>query len=164
MPPEHTVRPATAADADAIRRVAREAWHAAYDDLLGPDTVTETVAEWYDPDRLVEHDITADERPLFVAVDDALVGFAEAAPETADRARLYRIYVTPDRWGEGIGSELLSRVESALRERGFDRLTLEVLAENSVGVEFYESRGFRRTATTHDQRFDVDEYEYRKRL
>ena len=164
MTDDSPVRPADADDAAAIQRVARDAWHAAYDPVLDADRIDETVSSWYDPPRLVEDDIEPSDRPLFVAVaDGAVVGFAEAVPDDG-LAHLYRIYVAPDHWGGGIGGRLLARTERVLREQGFDRLQLSVLAANEVGVGFYESHGFTRTAETRNDHFGVEEYEYRKRL
>jgi ribosomal protein S18 acetylase RimI-like enzyme len=162
-----TLRPATASDTGAIRAVARASWHAAYDPVLGADRVDDVVDSWYDPERLVTDDVEPDERPLFVADDGGtVVGFAEAVPddEDDDTAHLYRIYVHPDAWGGGIGGSLLDRIERVLRERGFEWLTLSVMAENDVGVRFYESKGFDRTATTRNERLGIREYEYGKPL
>lgn len=164
------IRPTTRDDVEGVQRVARAAWHAAYDAVLGADRVDETVDSWYDPARLVEDDVAADDRPFFVAVTDGndgaeiVVGFAEAAPDDdADAlAHLYRIYVHPDHWGEGIGTALLDRIETSLRERGFDRLELSVMAENDVGVAFYESMGFERVGSAHNEQLDIVEYTYRK--
>jgi len=161
------VRRAVADDAEAIQRVARASWHEAYDQVLGADVVTETVESWFDPETLVADDVEDEDRPLFVAVvDDTVVGFAETVPDGDDdrTAHLYRIYVSPDHWGRGIGSSLLERVETELESRGFERLRLSVMAANDVGVQFYESRGFQRVSTTHDDQFDVQRYEYRKAL
>lgn len=76
------------------------------------------------------------------------MGFVQvgAAGEVNDGtvATLHRLYVHPDHWGDGLGSRLLAPATADLRERGFDRLRLEVFAENEVGVCFYESRGFAR--------------------
>jgi GNAT superfamily N-acetyltransferase len=49
-----TVREASVEDLAAVRRVARGAWHAAYDELLGRETVEATVDDWYARDALVE--------------------------------------------------------------------------------------------------------------
>ncbi|MFC7046016.1 hypothetical protein ACFQH6_11850 [Halobacteriaceae archaeon GCM10025711] len=48
-------------DAEAIQRVARDSWHAAYDAVLGAERVDETVSSWYDPERLVADDIERDD-------------------------------------------------------------------------------------------------------
>ncbi|WP_290818992.1 hypothetical protein [Halovivax sp.] len=53
MAREPTIREATAADADAIQRAARRAWHATCDEFLGPDTVTDLVDSRFAPERIV---------------------------------------------------------------------------------------------------------------
>lgn len=161
------IRKAVTEDAEDIQRVARDSWHAAYDSVLGADEVDVTVDSWYDPARLVVDDIEDSDRLLFVAVvDDTIVGFVETIPDTSDDdlAHLYRIYVVSDRWGRGIGRSLLDHVETVLEEQGFGRVQVSVLAENDVGVKFYEATEFHRTATTYNDRYDIREYEYLKRL
>lgn len=168
---EPIVRATEADDVTAVQRVARAAWLAAYDDLIDPDQVDETVDSWYDPDRLVADDVCDPERPFFVAErtgageEEAeasdVVGFGEAA--TGDEPgvwHLYRIYVHPDAWGEGVGTALLERVEAAVHERGGDELRVSVHAGNEVGVDFYEARGFERVATVPDEEFGGDRHEY----
>lgn len=49
---EARIEPAREADAEAVHQVARESWHAAYDDILGADTVDAVVAEWYEVEGL----------------------------------------------------------------------------------------------------------------
>ena len=135
MTDEGSIRPATAADAEAIQRVARDSWHAAYDEQLGEDRVEAVVSSWFDPERVVADDVEPDERPLFVAtVDGSVVGFVEAVPDDEDDrlAQLYRIYVHSGYWGRGIGGSLLDRIESVLRERGFDRLRLSEIGRAHV--------------------------------
>ena len=173
MGDDATIRSAERTDVEAVQRVARAAWHAAYDDVLGPDRVDETVDSWYDPERLVEDDVADPARAFVVAtVDDSIVGFAEAVPDAEtstdeddpdeDLVHLYRLYVTPDHWGEGVGTALLEHVETVFADRGFTELTLTVMAANEVGVGFYESRGFERVDAFHDDQLDIEEYEYRK--
>ena len=173
-----TIREARETDTTAIQRVARAAWHAAYDHLIGPEEVDETVDSWYDPDRLVRDDVRDPDRPFLVAerttshddgsaaVDEnSLVGFAEAAAgENPGLWHLYRLYVHPDVWGKGVGTALLERILAAVRERDVDELRVSVLADNEVGVGFYEARGFEQLATTEDERFDVPRFEYTRAL
>ena len=59
---------------------------------------------------------------------------------------------------------LLDRVEGRLEE-AYDRLYLAVLADNEVGVSFYESAGFERVGTQEsDLKAGVEEYVYEKTL
>lgn len=169
-----TIRDARKEDAPGIHRVARAAWHAAYDDLIGPGEVDETIDSWYGPDRLVRDDVRDPDRPFLVAErttshddgsdsgdDGTLVGFAEAAAgDEPGLWHLYRLYVQPDAWGKGVGTALLERIENSVREREVDELRVSVLADNEVGVAFYEARGFEQLATTEDERFDVPRVEY----
>lgn len=162
-----SIRAATKDDAKAIKHVARDSWHVAYDSVLGADQVDEKVESWYDPERLIPDDIEPNDRLFFVGVvEETVVGFIEIVHDESDEtlAHLYRLYVVSDYWGRGIGSSLLDHIETILEDQGFDRLQLSVMAENSVGVSFYESNGFHRTAITHNDHLDFREYEYRKQL
>lgn len=160
------IRDATSDDADAITAVARASWHAAYDDLLGAEAVAETVDSWFTAENVVA-DVERSERPFFVAASDGeVLGFAVAVPDDERDAvyHLYRIYVRPDAWGEGVGSRLLARSESEVRTRGAERLRLSVLADNERAVAFYESAGFERVGDQWDDRFGLNRYVYRKEL
>lgn len=157
------VRPATIEDVPEIERVARDAWHDTYDDILGSDAVDTKLDEWYDPGALRES--ITDRRGVFFVAGEDPVGFAQATPGD-DVWHLGRIYVDPDRRGEGIGTALLDRVETALDERGVTRYELAVLSENEIGIGFYESRGFERfdERTVELAGVETTEYWYRKRL
>jgi len=150
------IRAADPDDAEAIRSVARDSWRAAYDDILAAETIERKLAEWYDVDGLADSIDRADGVCL-VADDggqtaastaDAVVGFVQAGPAPDDDANstyvLARIYLRPDRWGEGIGTRLLDQVIGAIRKRGAETLRLGVLADNDAAVGFYEARGFER--------------------
>lgn len=135
---------ATPSQAPAIERVARASWHATYDDVLGEEAVDAKVDAWYDIDDL-RASIQREHHPLFVAVvDGTVVGFAQGGPTPEGPADtvVSRIYVQPDRWGAGIGTELLDRLTTALGNDGYADAWLHVLAENDVGRGFYEARGF----------------------
>lgn len=139
------VRQATAGDVPGIREVAVDAWHAAHDHVIGASAVEDLLDDWYDPADL--HDQVVRERGHFVVADDAgVVGFAHAGPsdESHGDAVLSRIYVDPDRWGDGVGTAMLQVVADRLRADGHGRLWLAVLAGNDVGRSFYEARGFER--------------------
>jgi ribosomal protein S18 acetylase RimI-like enzyme len=139
-----TVRAATVDDIPGIQRVARRGWRETYE-FLSEDAVETILDDWYAADEL-ERPITASESVYLVAETDGIAGYASAAPTANEEAQLYAIYVDPDRWNDGLGTALLDGVRDRLRDRGVRQLRVEVLAENTVGVSFYESRGFERTS------------------
>jgi ribosomal protein S18 acetylase RimI-like enzyme len=152
------VRPVTPGDAAAVARIARTTWHAAYDDVLGPDRVARIVDEWYALDRLRESLDAVDTGHVVVRTgrgeptDPDPIGFATARVEGGRAAaELDRLYALPDEWGSGAGHRLLDAVVADLRAEGVDRLRAVVLADNDVGRSFYDRRGFavheRRTET-----------------
>ena len=136
------VRRASPADVPGIRRVARAGWEAAYEDVLAPETRKQCLAEWYAPEA-VERAVTDPGVSYFVADDAGVVGYASGDADGGENlGRLSSIYVHPDRWGEGVGTELLAAVETTLAERGVDAVRVLVLAENEVGIRFYRARGY----------------------
>jgi ribosomal protein S18 acetylase RimI-like enzyme len=166
-----TVRPAETGDVADVRRIARESWHAAYDDIVGPDAVESVVSEWYDLNHL-RRSVERDDSVFLVAETEAdgetrtsedgtdaeVVGFGQGVlGSDDDAAELPRIYVHPDYWGGGAGSEMLARIEERLAERGAERLRLIVLADNEVGNAFYESHGYR-TVGSRESEFEGERY------
>lgn len=154
-------RPAIPADASAIERVARESWHAAYDDFFGEEAVDEVVDEWYELGDL--RDAAEYDEHVFVVVDEKgdLPGFAHAKfnPER-DVWMLIRIYVIPGRWGDSIGTALLEDVGAELKDRDVSTYELAVFAENDVGISFYKSREFKRVETAEVELAGVETTEY----
>lgn len=65
----------------------------------------------------------------------------------ANESELRMLHVHPDRWGEGIGTQLLEEGLERLPESS-ERLVLNTFEENEIGKSFYESRGFDEIGTT----------------
>lgn len=153
------IRRAGSADLQAVQGVARNAWHVAHEPIVGEESVEEFLAEYYTREALAE--LLDDEMVFLVAVEETVLGFAVAGP-TDDPTTyvLGRIYVDPDRWGEGIGQRLLTAVQRRARERGGERIRLGVMAENERAVRFYEAAGYERTGQRRDERIDTTTYEY----
>jgi len=160
-------RPATVADVPGVQRIAREAWHAAYDDILGEETVDAMVDEWYEDDA-IEAGVEHEAQDFFVAVvDEEVVGYTHVGPHPPRRVhQIYRLYVDPDHWREGIGRNLLAEAEQALYDRDVTAYEAEVLAGNDRGIAFYEAVGFERVDEQETEFKDTTatEYVFRKRL
>lgn len=59
-----------------------------------------------------------------------------------DQGELANVAVTPRLRGKGLGRRIMSRVMEVARERGVDKLYLEVRASNAAALELYRSLGF----------------------
>ena len=78
----------------------------------------------------------------------SLVGFVMFGPETeryeqdVSRGILRNIVVRSEHRNAGIGTELLSAAESALRDEDFDVVSLSALADNEAARRFYVRQGY----------------------
>ncbi len=60
------------------------------------------------------------------------------------------IYVEPERWGEGIGGQLVDAVIAEANRRGYSRLHLWAHEVNDRSQRLYRSRGFAPTGQTYE--------------
>jgi ribosomal protein S18 acetylase RimI-like enzyme len=108
--------------------------------------------------------------PALVADDDgAIVGFASVGPSRDDPAlgELYTIYVLPERFGTGVGRELMRAALDRLCELGYAEATLWVIAGNERAERFYRAAGWSREDLFKTEDFGgtpVREVRYRRRL
>jgi ribosomal protein S18 acetylase RimI-like enzyme len=164
------IREATDDDVSTVRSLARDAWTEAYADAVPESVIEGAVSEWY-AEETMHRIIGDDEQVCLVAVDEGgdVVGFTHGATDNGERSDAFRtsedergessgrngdvlrLYVSPGRWGEGIGTALLDAVEDRLTEMGADRMQAMVLADNKMGKAFYEGRGFEKTGEAETQ-------------
>jgi [ribosomal protein S18]-alanine N-acetyltransferase len=121
------IRPATAADVDAIARLERENLG---DDAWSPALVEEGVAG-----RLPTV------RYLVAEEGDDVVGHAVVSV-VADISELQRIAVDATHRRTGLATGLLEEAVGLARNEGADRLLLEVREDNAGAMAFYSARGF----------------------
>lgn len=146
----HSIRLALPEDSSALADVNIASWRAAYSDLLPPavlyDLTPEFAAERWRLllDRLNDGSVDV----LVVEVEDRIVAYSRSGPsrdESADENKtgeIYGFYIHPEHWGAGIGRGLMERVLDAMRERGLEWATLNVVEANTRARAFYERQGF----------------------
>jgi GNAT superfamily N-acetyltransferase len=143
------IRPITDDDIDAVAGVHVRSWQSGYagivpaDYLAGLDPVVfaERRRSWPPRSRT---------QTLVAEVDDTIVGFSMLGPYRITRADLdpqvgevYAIYLDPERWGTGIGRQLMDATKAALTGFGFGSFRLWVLEANDRARRFYERAGMR---------------------
>lgn len=142
------IRHADPADLDGLIALISEA-NKTYRQWAGSD--------WAPPDdgherQHWDEQITNSDSWAAVAVEEGrLVGcidFMPAEIAAPNLAHLSRLFVTPNIWRSGIGSELCLKAIGEMRQRGFDRAELFAPVANSGARAFYERHGWKPTAQT----------------
>jgi ribosomal protein S18 acetylase RimI-like enzyme len=135
------IRTASERDLPAVRALLVETWHATYDDLYGPERVTEITDEWHSIKALKAN--LARPRSEFLVADDGktLGGTAfAAASDDGKVVTVYRLYVRPAFQRSGLGKALLAEIEESFPEA--EKIRLEVVEDNHRAVAFYRASGF----------------------
>jgi len=68
-----------------------------------------------------------------------------AGPPVVGLCHVGAVFVSPERWGVGIGGRLVDRVLEEARSRGYRQAQLWTHADNSRARRLYEDRGFEHT-------------------
>ncbi len=144
-------------DARAIAEVHVRSWQAAYrgelpDDYLDGLSVDDREEAWREI-------LTRPQESSGVLVAEEagrVIGFASFGPSRdGDRdegtGEVYAMYLEPGWFGKGVGRELFAVANERLRQLGYTRATLWVLASNDRSRRFYEKAGwvFDGTESTH---------------
>ena len=141
------IRPAAAADAEAMAELFVAAWRQAY-----PGVVPDAVLAAFDHDRTARWLAgLIDGRPdgntagqTDVAVRDGqVIGFVRYGTRTGEPGGyVFGLYVHPAQAGHGTGRALLSHAEQRLREQGSDTVSLHVFEANERARRLYAKAGY----------------------
>ena len=161
------IRPATAADAEALAALWEASARAGFTELLAPGHPFPT----FDPMRVVQR-LADDGLRVLVADEDGELlahttfGTSRDADVDSSVAEVRSFYVHPSAWRRGIGSALMERALSGMVEMDFEQATLWSFAENARANAFYERHGFERDGTTRAEEVwaRVPEVRYRRSL
>jgi ribosomal protein S18 acetylase RimI-like enzyme len=95
-----------------------------------------------DPETVITKKALVEDGLFFVAiVDDAVVGTVMGGYD-GHRGWIYTVAVSPALRRRGIGTALVNRMETVLRELGCLKVNLQVRMRNREVVRFYEKLGF----------------------
>jgi ribosomal protein S18 acetylase RimI-like enzyme len=152
------IRAAEITDIESIANVSIKSWRYAYANILPANildslSINNLITEWQG--RLTRKNSWT----LVAELDGSIVGFMSFGDYRLDSnkniAEIYTIYVDPDYWSVGIGSELFAKGLKEIIEQNFNSIVLWVFAKNQIGRRFYEKNGFIETQETKvDPRLD----------
>jgi len=140
-----TLRPAQPGDLMAVGELHYRSRLSAYRDIVPADALAAISADsmgrwWVErwPYERDTHEMTLAER------DGRLVGFTYFGPHPDQPAtgELCAIHLDPAEQGRGVGRTLMLDVLDRMRQRGWRRATLWVLADNAHARRFYERGGW----------------------
>jgi ribosomal protein S18 acetylase RimI-like enzyme len=135
------VRPAVAADADAMAEVFVAAWRQAY-----PGVVPDAVLADLDPERTARWlagliDGRAEGETDVAVADGRVIGFVRYGVRP-EGGYVFGLYVHPAQAGQGVGRALLRHAEHGLRGRGAEVVSLHVFEANERARRLYAKAGY----------------------
>ncbi|WP_267642762.1 GNAT family N-acetyltransferase [Haloarchaeobius amylolyticus] len=152
------IRQATPADADDLARVYRSAYQENRE--LGFPAKAASVEESEVEQWIRDHWVLV----AVAAADDAVLGGVRLEPTGPDRVKLSRLGVHEDWKGEGLGSDLVSRAETVVREGGYETIWLTTPGAHPYLPGFYRRRGYVETGEYPLEYRDYDEIIMEKQL
>jgi ribosomal protein S18 acetylase RimI-like enzyme len=167
---EVSIRPAELKDAPQIAKVHVRTWQCAYkgqmpDSYLDSLSIEKRTESWQ---HILSNPNSKDNAKTFVAlINDEVVGFCSVGHCRDDdmpqeTGQLWSLYVDQESMGKGVGTALQEKGLSYLREAGYKKAILWVLASNEKTREWYENKGWKTEGKTKvEVRDDFELHEIR---
>lgn len=150
------IRMAALEDAQAIAENHIRSWQEMYkefipESILQDLSIEERTQQWSD---LIKQNV----KVLVIEVNHKIVGFASIcafrdAHGDGGKGEISAIYLHPDYWRLGLGTQLCLAALSELSSSGYKTIYLWVLSDNHQARKFYESLGFHNAGTTKMEEF-----------
>lgn len=135
-----TVRPAVLADAPALSAFSASAYTAAFGAHFQPDDLEAHLAATLSPDAWRGY--LARDAVLIAETDGAIAGYLQMQLTHPDGVFFHRLYVAPDRLGQGIGSTLLRAGLDDASVRAAPQVLIDAWEHNAGAMRLYERFGF----------------------
>lgn len=140
------VRYATSDDFQILGKIHAASWKTAYKNIIPTEILDNITAEkraayfkkaleeGFEEDAIIYEDDT----PL------GLICIGKARDKELDDSygEIGGLYLMPEAFGKGIGSALIQWGIKELNSRGYEKVILWVLEDNSRAIKFYEKHGF----------------------
>lgn len=164
----YEIRYADIDDAKILGEIHSQSWKVAYkgivpDEILNNITIKKrqkyfekALTEGWEEDAIIFNDNKA--------VGLICIGKCRDIDKEGSCGEIWGIYLLPEYWNMGIGSELINWGVSELKKRNYDKVTLWVLEDNLNARKFYEKIGFEHDGTIKEITIGktLNEYRYVK--
>jgi len=97
---------------------------------------------WNDPDVDIDRKLALDDGGFFVAARNGQLVASVMAGYDGHRGWINYLAVDPSCRGDGVGRLIMDRAEQHLIASGCPKINLQIRAENSGAIQFYERLGF----------------------
>jgi len=139
--PSFTTKLASAADIPIIIDIHKNTWEPTYREILSQEQIRFMSDKFYSPEAL-ESSMSENRHQFHILLaDDMACGFASVSKESNNHYKLQKIYVLPSCQGTGAGKYLIMHVETFVREKGAQTISLNVNRYNKAR-SFYEKMAY----------------------
>ncbi|MHC2990751.1 GCN5 family acetyltransferase [Pontibacter sp. HJ8] len=140
MRDNYTIREATLADIPTLHELAAAIWEPTYSPILTKEQIDYMFQLIYTPEALLQQ-MQQGQSFLILYNGPEPIGFAAFSAKEEQVYKLNKIYLLPERQGEGLGKLLLDTVEEEVSAQGAQFLDLNVNRHNKA-KRFYERCGY----------------------
>lgn len=134
----------TREEIDTLCKIAAQAWHITYDQLLAPGQVDYMVEMFQSPKAIEAQMSQENYRYYLIRADGVPGGLIGFSPRYQGREELFlsKLYLLPALQGSGAARKAVELAESEARRLGLPRIRLTVNKHNTHAAGVYRHYGF----------------------
>ena len=146
-----TLRNVAKTEYSKVRELAEIIWPECYKDILSAEQIKYMLEMMYS-EEVIADDVSEKTRYRFIIDDTEIAGFLAWGPLIPDPpvAKLHKLYLLPEKQGQGIGSRAMELVKQQIKDAGFHYLRLNVNRQNSKAIKCYQNNGFETIQTVNN--------------
>ncbi|MFN8375788.1 MAG: GNAT family N-acetyltransferase [Anaerolineae bacterium] len=149
-----TIRKANLEDIPQIRAVGSASWRATYTGIFPDEFIENALAQWWSEaifQQSIPHSAACN---LVAELDGHIVGtlLGTVNPGEEAQVHLFKLYIHPDYFGQGIGKQLWQTYLQHLAP-GVKRVDLDVEPQNARAIQFYKRLSFQETGINEVEAF-----------
>ena len=137
------LRPVLKEEYGKVRELAETIWPVCYKDILSVEQIKYMMDMMYS-ENVISQEISEGIHYSFVEFEGAVAGYLAWGPwhSVEGTAKLHKLYLLPEKHGQGIGSCAIELVKEAVKAAGCSRLRLNVNRQNAPAIKCYTNNGF----------------------